>query len=85
MAASPARLAGLDGRKGIIAPGRDADFVIWDPDQETIVDPTTLYHRHPVTPYAGMRLRGRVVTTILRGEIIFREGECTPTARGRLL
>jgi allantoinase len=85
MAASPARLAGLDGRKGIIAPGRDADFVIWDPDQETIVDTTTLYHRHPVTPYAGMRLRGRVVTTILRGEIIFREGECTPTARGRLL
>jgi allantoinase len=85
MAASPARLAGLDGRKGNIAPGRDADFVIWDPDQETIVDPTTLYHRHPVTPYAGMRLRGRVVTTILRGEIIFREGECTSTPRGRLL
>jgi allantoinase len=85
MAAAPARLAGLDGRKGSIAPGLDADFVIWDPDTETPVDPAALHHRHPVTPYAGMRLRGRVLTTILRGEIVFRDGECAADARGRVV
>jgi allantoinase len=74
MAAAPARLAGLAHQKGSIAPGRDADFVVFDPDYEFIVDPTTLHHRHAVTPYAGRQLRGRVMKTILRGEIIFDEG-----------
>jgi allantoinase len=85
MAAAPARLAGLDPRKGSIAPGRDADFVIWNPDQEFTVDPASLNHRHPVTPYAGVQLRGRVITTILRGEMVFADGECTQGARGRFL
>ncbi len=67
LAAAPARLAGLDGRKGAIRPGADADLVIWDPDAEFTVDPAELQHRHPVTPYAGMRLRGVVLATYLRG------------------
>jgi allantoinase len=65
LAFAPARLAGLDDRKGAIAVGRDADFVVFDPDGETVVRGQDLHHRHPLTPYEGMRLRGRVVDTIV--------------------
>jgi allantoinase len=85
MAAAPARLAGLFPRKGVIAPGADADFAIWDPEGETGVDAATLYHRHAVTPYHGCRLRGRVRTTILRGQIVFDDGECRGRAGGECL
>jgi allantoinase len=85
MAEAPARLAGLEGAKGLIAPGCDADLVIWDPDGETLVDGAALYHRHPVTPYDGARLRGAVKTTLLRGEAVFEDGECRGEPAGRLI
>jgi allantoinase len=84
-ATAPAALAGLDATKGSIAVGRDADFVVWDPDGETNVVPSALYHRHPVTPYAGRKLQGRVLTTILRGEVVYQDGTCGALARGMLL
>ena len=84
MSASPARLAGLRQTKGAIEVGRDADFVVWDPDAEFVVDPALLHHRHAVTPYAGVRLRGRVQTTILRGEVVFHDGAVT-SGRGRAI
>ncbi len=85
LAAAPARLAGLDRIKGAIAVGCDADLVIWDPDADTTVAATALYHRHPVTPYDGARLRGRVKTTILRGEVVFDHGKCHGAPAGRLI
>jgi allantoinase len=84
MSAAPARLAGLDRVKGAIAPGLDADLVLWDPDAEWVVEPEHLHHRHRITPYRGHRLRGRVVRTMLRGECIFDLGSIAPP-RGRLL
>lgn len=65
LALAPAQLAGLADRKGSIEVGKDADFVVFDPDGETVVRGRELHHRHPMTPYEGMRLRGRVVDTIL--------------------
>ena len=82
LSAAPAALAGLTGRKGAIAVGCDADLVIWDPDAETTVDPSALEHRHPVTPYGGMRLRGRVHRTLLRGELVYDEGRFPMPPRG---
>lgn len=83
MAAAPARLAGLTGTKGVITVGADADLAFWDPEAESVVVASTLYHRHPVTPYDGARLRGRVVTTFLRGEVVFDDGTCRGSPRGR--
>jgi allantoinase len=85
MSAGPATLAGLAQRKGAIAPGRDADLVIWDPDAESVVDAATLYHRHRVTPYAGLDLRGRVQTTLVRGARVFDEGRFAGRPHGMLL
>jgi allantoinase len=85
LAENPARLAGLQHRKGAIEIGRDADLVVWDPDATITVDAATLYHRHPVTPYHGARLSGRVQTTLLRGEIVCDEGEVRGRANGRLI
>ena len=70
MAAMPAGLAGLSGRKGAIAPGCDADLVVWDPAEEFTVDAGNLHHRHKVTPYAGRKLRGVVKKTYLRGRAV---------------
>jgi allantoinase len=85
MSEAPARLAGLGDRKGRIAPGYDADFVLWDPDIEWTVDPARLQQRHPLTPYAGRRLRGRVQTTFVRGTRVWDAGRLVSTASGQFL
>jgi allantoinase len=51
----------------------------------TTVDAARLYHRHPVTPYHGLQLRGVVRTTILRGVVVFDDGDCLPARHGRLV
>jgi allantoinase len=84
MAEGPARLAGV-ATKGRIAPGCDADLVIFDPDQSWICDPERLHQRHKMTPYAGREMRGRVTTTYLRGEKIYDDGEFPSRPPGRVI
>jgi allantoinase len=74
MAEGPARLAGADSRKGRIAAGLDADFVVFDPDAEFLVTAERLHHRHAVSPYGGEKLRGVVKATYLRGQLVFSDG-----------
>ena len=85
MSAEPAALAGLRRRKGAIAPGRDADLVLWEPEEEFTVEPARLQQRHKLTPYAGRRLRGRVHTTLVRGARVWHEGRLEQAAGGRFL
>ena len=85
MSERPARLVGLGARKGAIAVDRDADLVVWDPDEELTVDAAALEHRHKVTPYDGLRLRGVVKETWSRGERVYDRGEFPRGARGQLL
>jgi allantoinase len=84
MCAAPARLVGLADRKGAIAPGYDADFVVWDPDATFAVDPSSLEHRHKVTPYARRPLSGVVEQTFVRGVRVFDRGSFSKPS-GRLL
>ncbi|HEY7408933.1 MAG TPA: allantoinase AllB [Gemmatimonadaceae bacterium] len=85
MSEHPARLVGLDRRKGAIAAGHDADFVVWDPEEEFVVEANALQHRHKVTPYEGMRLRGVVRETWVRGERVYHRGHFVHEPRGQLL
>ncbi|MGA9259465.1 MAG: allantoinase AllB [Candidatus Sulfotelmatobacter sp.] len=83
MAAAPARLAGCASRKGRIAAGYDADFVVFDPDREFTVTENRLHYRHPVSPCLGETVRGVVKATYLRGNAVFREGEFPGEPGGR--
>ncbi|HLR96116.1 MAG TPA: amidohydrolase family protein, partial [Jiangellaceae bacterium] len=78
MSGAPAELFGLT-RKGRIAPGHDADLVVFAPDESFVVDATRLQHKNPLTPYQDYRLSGVVRHTLLRGEPI------TDVPRGTLL
>ena len=71
MAAGPARLAGLEGTKGALTVGCDADFVVFDPDVSWKVAPEHLHFRHKISPYLGAELTGQVVETWLRGQRIY--------------
>jgi allantoinase len=83
MASAPARLAGCDTRKGRIAAGYDADFVVFDPDREFTVTEDRLHYRHPVSPYMGETLRGVVKGTYQRGSPVFSEGRFPGKPGGR--
>jgi allantoinase len=74
MGRRPARLVGLGGRKGALAPGYDADLVVFDSLAEFAVAPGMLHHRHKLTPYEGRTLRGRVDMTFLRGRKVYDAG-----------
>ena len=74
MSAAPAKLAGLDDRKGRILPGLDADLIVFDPDVRFEVTEERLHFRHRCTPYLGKQLTGEIKMTIVRGHTCFDRG-----------
>lgn len=85
MCEAPAALAGLTGKKGALAPGADADFIVFDETAKLAVSPELIEHRHKVTPYAGEQLRGAVLATYVRGIPVAARGRVVETDRGVLL
>ena len=71
---APARLFGLYPRKGDLQPGSDADIVIFDPRPTERVTHSNLHENVDYTPYEGMELAGKVLTTLLRGQILVKNG-----------
>lgn len=71
---TPAKLAGLE-KKGHIAPGYDADLVIFDPQSAFTITPDTLHETADWTPYEGLTLPGWVQTTLVRGQVVVADGE----------
>lgn len=84
MCEAPARLAGLS-RKGRLAPGADADLVVWSPERTFTVRGSALHHRHPLTPYEGATLHGVVQASYLRGERVYDAQSGVREGLGRLL
>jgi allantoinase len=82
---APARLAGIGKRKGSIAPGADADLVVWNPEAAFEVRAESIHHRHPLSPYLGRTLYGAVDATFLAGEKIFENGRFLGPPRGKRL
>jgi dihydropyrimidinase len=77
LAWNPARIFGLWPRKGHLAPGADADIALVDPDLEWVAGRSGASPETQDGPYEGMRLRGRVVLTMARGTVVYRDGEFT--------
>eukprot|EP00158_Paraphelidium_tribonemae_P004389 Partr_v1_DN26726_c2_g1_i2_m8333 putative Dihydropyrimidinase-like len=82
-----AKQVGLGMKKGRLEVGYDGDIVIWDPEAEFTIGKPDILFKNKISPYEDINLRGRVVTTILRGEIVYSlsHGVGRKTLRGRSL
>jgi dihydropyrimidinase len=69
-ATAPARVFGLDGRKGAIAPGYDADIAIWNLDVERTISVVTSHSAVDYNLYEGMKVRGSPEQVYLRGKLL---------------
>ena len=83
MAEGPAHLAGCEEKKGRLAKGFDADFVVFDPEAEWSVSEKQLHYRHAVSPYLEENLTGKVLRTVLRGQCVFKEDAFSDQPGGR--
>ena len=81
-ATNPARMYGLDDRKGRIAVGADADLVIWEEREEFALTNEMLHHNVDYTPYEGVALRAWPSVVTSRGEVVVRDGTLS-AVRGR--
>jgi allantoinase len=83
---NPAKLFGLYPRKGLLQPGSDADVVLFDPNKKWVIRKENLLYKNKHSPFVGKKVTGSVEMTILRGKIIYRNGDITaPPGTGRFL
>jgi len=73
-ATNPAKLFGLSPRKGTIAPGSDADIVVWDPERETTLSARAHHMRVDYNPYEGRVVKGVAETVLSRGRAVIEGG-----------
>jgi dihydropyrimidinase len=79
---SPAKIFGLFPRKGTIAPGSDADIVIFDPQKTQKLSASTLHMKVDYNPYEGREVTGVTETVLSRGKVIIEDGKFVGKAGG---
>jgi len=72
---SPAKIFGLFPRKGTIAPGSDADIVVFDPNRTVTLSAKTLHMRVDYSPYEGRKVTGATDTVLSRGRVVIEGGK----------
>jgi dihydroorotase (multifunctional complex type) len=74
---NPARSWGLYPRKGTLMVGSDADLVVVDLSRESVIRAEALHSKSKLTPFDGVKVKGLPVMTVVRGQVVMREGEIT--------
>ena len=72
---TPARIFGLYPRKGVLAPGSDADIVIWDPQAEHTISAHTHHMRVDYSMFEGYKVKGNARTVISRGDVVIENSQ----------
>jgi dihydroorotase len=80
----PAQTWGLYPTKGAIQVGADGDLTIVDLDLEGVIEEARLHGKNNLNPFEGHRTRGEAVATIVRGQIVMRDGQLVGEPRGRM-
>jgi dihydropyrimidinase len=81
-----AKLFGLFPRKGTIAPGSDADLVIFDPDYRGVISARTQHTNNDYNGFEGFPIEGRPSVVTVRGKVQVRDGEFVGEhGRGRFI
>ena len=75
LSTNQARVHGMAGRKGALAPGFDADIVVWDPDRTVTATQANRHGRVDYSPYEGMTFTGGPAAVYVRGALAYRDGE----------
>ncbi|SDY18335.1 allantoinase [Evansella caseinilytica] len=73
LTSNPAKRFGLLGKKGAVSIGADGDFTIYDPASKWKVETPQLLTRHRYTPYENIETTGEIVTTIVRGNVVYQK------------
>lgn len=85
VAGGPARTFGMEGRKGAVVPGADADLVVFDPCAPRTLGVASQQSQSDYSLYEGMRVSGSPRTVLLRGQVVFEEGRFVGSPRGGYL
>ncbi|XP_075969521.1 allantoinase-like [Anticarsia gemmatalis] len=85
LSSGPAKLCGLQNRKGALKAGLDADLVFFDPDATFVVSTEIIRHKNKLTPYIGKELKGVVKKTYLRGKLVYGDNDTVGEPQGKLL
>lgn len=85
MSSRPAELLNLRGKKGSIAPGLDADLVVWDPEATWEVQPADVLHRNRFSPYVHQTMLGKVLCTLVRGQVVFENAVLANSPHGKII